>query len=150
MNEKTQKVLQWLDETCTQAFTEGQAGDTSLLNRLGREPSFAYYINNVHGRKVLTPEQFAGQMPKLMEEVTRVMEQYELVSKQPERDARLTAVEEQLTKLMGMVGELLESKNAEAVETKSTKKDKKAKVEAATETEEADVSNTGAASTEEE
>lgn len=124
MNEQTKKALAWLDEVSTQAITEGQEGNTGLLNRLGKEPAFAYYLNNVHTRKVMTAEQFAGQMPQLMTEATRIMEQYELVAKQPERDARLTAVEENLQNLIGMVTLLMESQKP-AEPAKPTKNGKK-------------------------
>lgn len=123
------KVLAWLSEVCTQAIEEGQGGNTGLLNRLGKEGAFAYYLTNVHTRKVMTAEQWAAQMPQMLQEASRVMEQYELVNKAPVTDARLTAVEEGLKQLLSKVTELVEA-------TKTAPKGKKPKEEETKTTEE--------------
>ena len=109
MNEKLQKTMTWLAETCNTALTEAQGGNTTLLNRLGKNGAFAYYLNNVHTRKVMSPDQFSTQFPHLVKELTEIREQYELVNEQPKRDARLQVVEEGLAELKTMLAALTES-----------------------------------------
>ena len=127
MNDKMQKTMTWLAETCDAALLEAQNGDTSLLNRLGKNGSFAYYLNNVHTRKVMSPEQFVSQFPHLVKELNETREQYELVTSQPERDARLQVVEEGLTKLTSMVQQLLEAQKPAEIVTEAAKPAKKGK-----------------------
>lgn len=127
MNEQNQKTMTWLAETCEQALTEAQNGNTTLLNRLGKDASFAYYLNNVHSRKVISPEQFASQFPNQVKDLTNIREQYEMVIEQPKRDARLQAVEEGLNELKAMMAQFIESQKPAVVEeaAKPAKKGKK-------------------------
>lgn len=128
------ETMTWLAETCDLAIKEAQEGNTALINRLGKDGGFAYYLNNVHTRKVMSPEQFASQFPNLVKDLTTVKEQYELVTKQPVQDARLQTVEQGLEALKEMVAKLLEAQEKPEPVERPAKKAKKVETETESET----------------
>lgn len=105
----TAKTMAWLHDVSVQAVQEAEAGNAALLNRLGKEPAFAYYFNNVHMLKSVTTEQFVAQYPQYVKEAEFVRRQYEMVTVSEAQNARLSKIEGELEKLINAVKALTES-----------------------------------------
>jgi hypothetical protein len=94
------QALTYLDNLCDSALQMARAGDTTLANRLGANPALAHYFHNVHNLKALTPAAWAQIYPHYLNEAARIHAEAE----QPASfDARLSAIETQLAKLLELV-----------------------------------------------
>lgn len=103
LTEAQLSTLDWMDEVVGVALKEARdKHSTATLNRLGKNDSLSYYINNVHGTHTMSREQFARQYPGLMAEATQLHADYLERITLKEAVEKVTPLEEQLKELKGM------------------------------------------------
>jgi len=112
MSEHTEKALAWMREVVQQAFVEAQAGDTTLLNKLGFYPSLQYYINNVHGRAEHIEAQWRHWYPQHIREVVGLYENYLRQVEAEAQATRLASLEEKLATLAEQIRTLTEAQQS--------------------------------------
>lgn len=120
-----QKTLEWLEAISARAMDEARAGNTTLVNRIGRVPAAQYYFNNVFALKTLTAEQYATQHPALMREADAMRTEYEAMEAAAGAGKRIGALEEELSALKEQL-----AAQAEALKTLTEAKPKAAKKKA--------------------
>lgn len=94
-----EKTLAWLKELSEQAFAEARTGNPTLANKMGKIPAFAYYFQNVHAIKSVSPEQFARQYPQYVIEADRARVEYEALEAAVDTNSRVGKIEAELTAL---------------------------------------------------
>lgn len=119
-----QKTLEWLEAISAQAMDAARAGNTTLVNRIGKVPAAAYYFNNVYAMKSLTAQQYASQHPAMMAEADAMREEYEGLQAAAGAGKRINALEDELAALKEQLAEQAEALKAltEAGKPKAKKK----------------------------
>jgi len=107
-----QKTLEWLEAISAQAMDAARAGNTTLVNRIGKVPAAAYYFNNVYAMKSLTAQQYASQHPAMMAEADAMREEYEGLQAAAGAGKRINALEDELAALKEQLAEQAEELKA--------------------------------------
>lgn len=132
MSDETKAVLDWLDALCEQADTEVREGKgPALLNSFGK--GIATYYTNVYKLRSMPREAFPHWHPAGFTEAKLVKAQYDALELTEKQAEKITALEDKLDKLAGMIEKLVEAK-AEPESKTPAKRGKKALAEDKTDT----------------
>lgn len=133
ISEADKKIFAWLDELCQEARK-----DVITANRLGNNPAFAYYFNNVYTLKAMSQATFASM--QAMTEARRWYDEYheaeERKAAEDARDGKIAALEGTVNEMKVMLTQFMESQKPAEPPAKKNGKGKAAKDEATEETEE--------------
>lgn len=110
MTTEQEKTLAFLESICKDADEKRRAGDWSGMERIKKDTVLQWYFNNVYKLGV-SPAAFAAQ-PMFRHAVT-LREEYDAQVQQAEQvtenDTRISALEEKLDKLIGIMTPFIES-----------------------------------------
>ncbi len=109
MTTEVKDVLNWLDGLCEQALTEARGGNAVFANRIGGNSSLKLYMDNVHGIKTVSREQFAAYYPAQMKECTSLYEAYLRDEQANTHETRLAVLEGKLDTLSSMLTTFIEA-----------------------------------------